>query len=153
MPKSVLRTVLGRTQFTLRATRRTPHGASRLAQTMSAWLATTRRASSRHSRGARVYGHRTTAMHKLSTPPPGSAWLVKTRRAPSRHSRDASVYGHATMAMHKLSTCARGRGVNEPKPMTGVKLPGKGAADGRYAGSTVVAVILGVHVDDKAWSI
>ena len=116
MPKYVLRAVLGRMQFALHATRRTPHGASRLVQAMS-------------------------------------AWLVKTRRAPSRHSRDASVYGHATMAMHKLSTCARGRGVNEPKPMTGVKLPGKGAADGRYAGSTVVAVILGVHVDDKAWSI
>ena len=32
VPKSVLRAVLGRMQFTLHATRRTPHGASRLVQ-------------------------------------------------------------------------------------------------------------------------
>ena len=37
---------------------------------MSAWLVKTRRAPSRHGRDARVYGHTTTAMHKLSTPPP-----------------------------------------------------------------------------------
>ena len=47
----------------------TPHGASRLVQAMSAWLVKTRRAPSRHSRHARVYGHTTTAVHKLSTPP------------------------------------------------------------------------------------
>ena len=57
-------------QFTLHATRRTPHGASRLVQAISAWLVKTRRAPSRHSRDARVYGHTTKAMHKLSTPPP-----------------------------------------------------------------------------------
>ena len=68
MPKSVLRAVLGRTQFTLRVTRRTPHGASRLVRATCAWLVKTRRAPSRHSRDARVYGHTTTAMHKLSTP-------------------------------------------------------------------------------------
>ena len=66
MPKYVLRAVLGRMQFALHATRRTPHGASRLVQAMSAWLVKTRRASSRHSRDTRVYGHTTTAMHKLS---------------------------------------------------------------------------------------
>ena len=33
------------------------------------WLVKTRRAPSRHSRDARVYGHTTTAMHKLSTHP------------------------------------------------------------------------------------
>ena len=38
---------------------------------MSAWLEKTCRAPSRHSRDARVYGHTTTAMHKLSPPPPG----------------------------------------------------------------------------------
>ena len=70
MPKSVLRAVLGRMQFTLHATRRTPHNASRLVQEMSAWLVKARRAPYRHSRDARVYGHTTTAMHKLSTPPP-----------------------------------------------------------------------------------
>ena len=70
MPKSVLRTVFGKMQFTLHATCRTPHGDSRLVQATSAWLVNTRRAPSRHSREARDYGHTTTAMHKLSTPPP-----------------------------------------------------------------------------------
>ena len=67
-PKSVSRAVLRRMQFTLHATRRTPHGASRLVQATSASLVKTRRAPSRHSGDARVYGHTTTAMHKLSTP-------------------------------------------------------------------------------------
>ena len=57
-------------QFTLHASRRTPHGASRLVKAMSAWLVTTRRAPSWHSRDAEVNGHTTAAMHKLSTPPP-----------------------------------------------------------------------------------
>ena len=57
-------------QFTLHATRRTPHGASCLVLAIPAWLVKTRRAPSRHSRNARVYAHTTTAMHKLSTPPP-----------------------------------------------------------------------------------
>ena len=69
VPKSVLRAVLERMQFTLHATRRTPHGASRLVQAMSAWLVKTRRAPSRHSRDARVYCHTTTAVDTLSTPP------------------------------------------------------------------------------------
>ena len=42
MPKSVLRAVLGRMQFTLHATRRTPHGTSRLMQAISTWLVSTR---------------------------------------------------------------------------------------------------------------
>ena len=70
MPKSVFRAGLRRMQFTLHVTRRTPHGASCLVQAMSAWLVKTRCAPSRHSRDARVYGHTTTAMHKVSTPPP-----------------------------------------------------------------------------------
>ena len=37
---------------------------------MSAWSVKTRRAPSRYSRDARVYGHTTTAMHIVSTPPP-----------------------------------------------------------------------------------
>ena len=53
------------------ATRRTPHGATCLEKAMSAWSMKTRRAPSRHRRDARVYGHATTAMHDLSTPPPG----------------------------------------------------------------------------------
>ena len=90
VPKSVLRAVLERMQFTLHATRRTPHGASRLVQAMSVWLVKSRRAPSRHSRDARVYGHTTTAMHKLSTPPPplqnqrctltNASWLLDTRK-------------------------------------------------------------------------
>ena len=69
MPKSVLRAVLGRMQFTLHATCGTPHEASRLVQATSAWLVKTRRAPSRHCRGAKVNGHATTVMHKLSTRP------------------------------------------------------------------------------------
>ena len=73
VPKSVLRAVLGRMQFTLHATRRTPHGASRLVQAMSACLVKTRRAPSRRSRDARLFGHTTTTMHILSTSPPPPA--------------------------------------------------------------------------------
>ena len=74
MPKSVLRAVPGRMQSTLHTILRAPHGASRLVQAMSAWLVKTRRAPSRHSRDARVYGHMTTAMHKLSTSSPPPPW-------------------------------------------------------------------------------
>ena len=75
MPKSVLRAVLGRIiHFTLHANRRTPHGALRLVQAMSAWLVKTQLAPSRNSRDARVYGHTTTAVHKLSTPPPPTSF-------------------------------------------------------------------------------
>ena len=68
--RSLLRGFLGRMKFTLHATHQTPHGASRLVQAMSAWLVKSLRAPSRHSRDARVYGHTTTAMPKLTTPPP-----------------------------------------------------------------------------------
>ena len=57
-------------QSTVHATRRTPRGASCLVQAKSAWLVKTRRAPSRHSRHVRVDDHKTTVMHKLSTPPP-----------------------------------------------------------------------------------
>ena len=50
-------------QLTLHATRRTPHGASRLVLAMSAWSVKTRRAPSRHRKDARVYGPTATAMH------------------------------------------------------------------------------------------
>ena len=56
-------------QLTLHATRPKPHGTSRLVQAMSAWSVKTRRAPSRHCRGARVYGYTTLAMHYMSTPP------------------------------------------------------------------------------------
>ena len=87
MPKSVLRAGLGRMQFTLHAARRTRHGASYLVQAMPAWLVKTRRALSRHSRDASVYGHTTTAMHKLSTPPP-----LSTSRTPSENTWEIRSY-------------------------------------------------------------
>ena len=46
----------------------------------TAWLAKTRRTSSRHSRDARVHGHTTTAMHKLSTPPHTHLLIVGSDR-------------------------------------------------------------------------
>ena len=70
VPESVLGAVLGRMQVTLHATRRTPHGASPLVQSNVCLVGETRPAPSRHSRDATVYGHTTTVMHKLSTPPP-----------------------------------------------------------------------------------
>ena len=79
MPKSVLRAVFERMQFTLHTTCRAPHGASRLVQAMPTWLVKTRRAPSRHSRDARIYGHRTMAMHKLSTPPSPSPPLTNSK--------------------------------------------------------------------------
>ena len=61
-----------RMQLTLHATRRTPHGASRLVLAMSAWSVKTRRAPFWHCRDARVYGHTTTAMqdNEYPRPPP-----------------------------------------------------------------------------------
>ena len=56
-------------QFTLRVTRRAPHGASRrMVKAMSAWLVKSGRAPSLYSRDARIYGHMTADMHKLRTP-------------------------------------------------------------------------------------
>ena len=46
--KSASQAALGRMKLTFHATRRTPHGASRLVQGMSAWLVKTRRAPSQH---------------------------------------------------------------------------------------------------------
>ena len=52
-------------------TRPTPHGASRLVQTMFAWSVKNGCAPSRHCRGAKVYGHTTSAMHDNTyTSPP-----------------------------------------------------------------------------------
>ena len=99
VPNSVLRAVLGRMQFTLHATRRTPHGASRLVQAMSAWLVKTRCAPSRHSKDARVHGHTTTAIHKLGTPatlppatPPPASPLFHRNTPPISLSTDSQQY-------------------------------------------------------------
>ena len=65
------------TWFLIMTGRRSPftrldehHGVPRLVQAMPAWSGKTRRVPSRHCRDARVYGHTTTAMHDMSTPPP-----------------------------------------------------------------------------------
>ena len=76
--KSASQAVFSRMQLTLHATRRTPHDASRLVLAMSAWSAKTRRAPSRHSRDARVYGHTTTVVHDMSTPAPHTGEAHKT---------------------------------------------------------------------------
>ena len=70
--KSASKAVLSRMQLTLHASCPTPHGASRLAQAMSAWSMETRRAPSRHRRDARVYGHTTTVVHDNEYAPPPS---------------------------------------------------------------------------------
>ena len=57
-------------QLALHATSRTPHGASRLVQEMSARSVKIRRTPSRHSRDARVHSHTTTVMHAIEHPPP-----------------------------------------------------------------------------------
>ena len=68
--QSASQVVLSRIQFTIHATRRTPHGASRLVQAMSALSVKTRRAPSRHCRDARVDGHTTTDVHDIEYNPP-----------------------------------------------------------------------------------
>ena len=67
--KSASRAVLSVMQLTIQATRRTPHGASRLVLAMSAWSVKTRRAPSRHveMRGSMVIRLRPCMI--MSTPP------------------------------------------------------------------------------------
>ena len=103
---SASRALLARMQLTLHATRRTPHGASRLVQAMPAWSLKTRHAPSRHCRNARVYGHTTTAMHKLSTPsplpsPPRTAAFVVS--APNLRQRAHSPLHHVLVPEYRLS--------------------------------------------------
>ena len=70
--------VLRRMQLTLYAIRPAPHSASRLVQAMPA--VKTRRAPCRHCRDGRVYGHTTSAMHGMSTPPRGPLPLAPSRK-------------------------------------------------------------------------
>ena len=65
MCRSASQAILSGMRLTLHATRQTLHGASRLVQAMPAWSVKARHAPSRHCRDARVYGHRTTAMHEI----------------------------------------------------------------------------------------
>ena len=54
--------------FNLHATRRTPHGASRLVHALSGWLVKTRRAPPRHYRDARIYGLEATPRMTMGSP-------------------------------------------------------------------------------------
>ena len=69
MFKSTSHMVSSRTQLTLHAIRRTPHGASGLVQALLGWSVKARRAPSRHCRDARVYRHATTAIHDIHYSP------------------------------------------------------------------------------------
>ena len=79
-------------QLTLHATRRSPHGASRLVRAMSTWLAKTRRAPSRHCWDARVCDHKTSAVHDMSTPTltPGIYHIFPCKRAKVLRTRSTS---------------------------------------------------------------
>ena len=74
MQKSASQVILSGNQLTLHATRRTPHVASRLVHAMSSWSMKTRCAPSRCCRDARVNGHMTTVMHKMTMLKP---YLIK----------------------------------------------------------------------------
>ena len=79
-------------QLTLHTARPTSQGDSRLGQAMSAWSVKTRHATSRPCTDARVYGHTTTAMHNMSTPPPAlTSPLVRGGGASRRHKSKAST--------------------------------------------------------------
>ena len=86
-------------QRTLHATHPTPHGASCLVQAMPAWSMNTQRAPPRYSRDARVYGHATTAMHVMSTPPPpASASRLGIHLRPNHSQLRTCLYHH--LALH-----------------------------------------------------
>ena len=70
VPKSASQAVLRKVLLTLHATRRTPHGASRLVDAMIAWSVKTRPAPSLIRTDAGVYGHMTTGMHDNEYAPP-----------------------------------------------------------------------------------
>ena len=91
--------VLSRVQLTLHATRSTPHGASCLAQAMSAWSVKTRRAPPRHCRDARVYDDTTTGIH-------GNEYTPQHARASPRSrsiKKAALLYSHCYRQLQRLS--------------------------------------------------
>ena len=89
---SAAQAVLIRMKVILHATRRTPHGASRLVLAMSARSVKTLRAPSQHCRDASVYGHTTTAMYDDKYTPPlprsSNAVAMPDRRKPRQPQRD-----------------------------------------------------------------
>ena len=87
-------------QLTLHATRRTPYGASRLVQAVSAWSVKTRHAPSRHCRDARVDGHTTTVMHDIEyvsyrVHPPRAPWGPGGRMLPMVLKMEVTNNGYA----------------------------------------------------------
>ena len=83
--KSASQAVLSRMQLILHATRRTPHGASRLVQAICL-VGQARHAPSRHCKDATGYGHSTTAMHEYQVYPPApnrlwAACILAARRS------------------------------------------------------------------------
>ena len=75
--KFAIKAILSSVQLTLRATRPTHYGATRLVQVMSAWSVKTRRTPPRHCRDAKIYGHTTTAVNGTTTPPPPPPLVVE----------------------------------------------------------------------------
>ena len=131
MPKSVSRAVLRRMQFTLHGTRRTPHGVSRLVQAMSAWLVKTRRAPSRYSRDVRVYGHTTTAMHKLTTPPP---LLPRPVPLPGLLTLYPTLFPHLPSLPHRTQPNPTSSRCPAAKRYGSTSAPDDGVSCGQHAG-------------------
>ena len=90
-------------QLTLHATRRTPHGASRLVQAMSAWSVKTRHAPCRHCgvvgmRGSMVMRPRPCMNIEYAPPPPVAGGLYVTKIARVALSRNICMFnGKLTM--------------------------------------------------------
>ena len=59
---------------------------------MFAWSVKTGRALSPHCRDARVYGHTTTAMHDMRTPPPLVLTSQRKKRLRISHSLDTALH-------------------------------------------------------------
>ena len=125
----------------------------------SAWWVKTRRASSRPSRDARVYGRSTTAMHSMSTPAPTPSLKglpkVSCSLAPDRTPSDILetpamqlrvLHMTHSSAGHRRGTknekCGRPRTKKLPQQLskrenatlTGQKLPNQGEAGGGGGG-------------------
>ena len=106
---SASQVVISRMQLTLHATRRTPHGASRLVLAMSAWSVKIRRAPPRHCRVARVYGHMTKmrSCMILSTPLQRCSVSRRTRCSVSRisTSNGNEFSSFCTSSAHRIPQC------------------------------------------------
>ncbi|CAM9917386.1 unnamed protein product, partial [Laminaria digitata] len=96
--------------LTFHATRRTPHGASRLVLAMFARSVKTRRPPSQHCRDAMGDGHTTTAMHDNEYTPPTPReirWLSTAhshRRHHRRHAGTSTAMPLSTVCLTTLSS-------------------------------------------------